>query len=155
MKKILIILLFISFSLPVLAEYKPIPKELSKQYKKEIEQVIKSQIPVAKKNIDNVFKEVELEKDAYEKVLKIEYSIEGVFYDLYWNMIDTTEKYIGKNYIRNTLNEDDNPWGLHEALTPYLKDNKINASKIYSLIKYGLKRQKELEKQYNYQIKLE
>lgn len=155
MKKILIAVLFIFFCLPVLAEYKPIPKELSVQYKKEIEQLIKTQVPIAKKNIDNVFREVEEEKDEYEKVLKIEYSIEGIFYDLYWNIIDTTEKYIGKNHIRNTLNEDDNPWGLHEALIPYLKDNKINASKIYSLIKYGLRKQKELEKKYNYQIELD
>ena len=155
MKKILIILLFIFFSLPAFAQYIPVPQEQSRQYKKEIEQVIKTQIPIAKKNIDNVFKEVELEKDEYEKVLKIEYNIEGIFYDLYWNIIDTTEKYIGKNHIRNTLNEDDNPWGLHEALIPYLKDNKINASKIYSLIKYGLRKQKELEKKYNYQIILE
>ena len=155
MKKILIAVLFIFFCLPVFAEYKPIPKELSAQYKKEIEQLIKTQVPIAKKNIDNVFREVEEEKDEYEKVLKIEYSIEGIFYDLYWNIIDATEKYIGKNYIRNTLNEDDNPWGLHEALTPYLKNNKINASKIYSLIKYGLRKQKELEKKYNYQIELE
>lgn len=143
------------FSLPTFAEYQPIAKEQSKQYKKEIEQTIKTQVPIAKRNIDNVFREVELEKDEHEKVLKIEYGIEGVFYDLYWNIIDITEKYIGKDNIRNTLNEDDNPWGLHEALTPYLKDNRINASKIYSLIKYGLKRQKELEKKYNYQIELE
>ena len=44
---------------------------------------------------------------------------------------------------------------LFEALIPYLKDNKINASKIYSLIRFGLKRQKELEKKYNYQIEIE
>ena len=155
MRNVISIFLFIFLCLPSFAEYKPIPKELSAQYKKEIEQVIKTQIPIAKKNIDNVFKEVELEKDEYEKVLKIEYNIEGIFYDLYWNIIDTTEKYIGKNHIRNTLNEDDNPWGLHEALIPYLKDNKINASKIYSLIKYGLRKQKELEKKYNYQIELD
>ena len=49
MKKILIAVLFMFICLPVLAEYKPIPKELSAQYKKEIEQVIKTQIPIAKK----------------------------------------------------------------------------------------------------------
>ena len=156
MKKILIAVLFMFICLPVLAEYKPIPKELSAQYKKEIEQVIKTQIPIAKKNIDNVFREVEEEKDEYEKVLKIEYSIEGIFYDLYWNIIDITEeKYIGKNNIRKNLNEGDYSGELFEALIPYLKDNKINASKIYSLIKYAQKRQKELEKKYNYQIELE
>ena len=156
MKKILIILLFIFFSLPAFAQYIPVPQEQSRQYKKEIEQVIKTQIPIAKKNIDNVFKEVELEKDEYEKILKIEYSMDGVLFDLYWNIIDVTEeKYIGKNNIRKNLNEGDYSGELFEALIPYLKDNKINASKIYSLIKYAQKRQKELEKKYNYQIELE
>ena len=156
MKKILILLLFIFFSLPAFAQYIPVPQEQSRQYKKEIEQVIKTQIPIAKKNIDNVFKEVEEEKDEYEKVLKIEYSIDGVLFDLYWNMIDITEeKYIGKNNIRKNLNEGDYSGELFEALIPYLKDNRINASKIYSLIKYAQKRQKELEKKYNYQIELD
>ena len=156
MRNVISIFLFIFLCLPSFAEYKPIPKELSTQYKKEIEQVIKTQVPIAKKNIDNVFKEVEEEKDEYEKVLKIEYSIDGVLFDLYWNMIDIAEeKYIGKNNIRKNLNEGDYSGELFEALIPYLKDNRINASKIYSLIKYAQKRQKELEKKYNYQIELD
>ena len=154
MKKILIAVLFIFFCLPVLAEYKPIPKELSVQYKKEIEQLIKTQVPIAKKNIDNVFKEVELEKDEYEKVLKIEYSMDGVLFDLYKFLINITEKYVGKDKVY--ISEDGDTLSiLFEALTPYLKDNRINSSKIYSLIKYAQKRQKELEKKYNYQIELD
>ena len=154
MKKILIAVLFIFFCLPVLAEYKPIPKELSTRYKKEIEQLIKTQVPIAKKNIDNVFREVEEEKDEYEKVLKIEYSMDGVLFDLYKFLINTTEKYVGKDKVY--ISEDGDTFSiLFEALIPYLKDNKINASKIYSLIKYGLRKQKELEKKYNYQIILE
>jgi len=154
MKKILIILLFIFFSLPAFAQYIPVPQEQSRQYKKEIEQVIKTQIPIAKKNIDNVFKEVELEKDEYEKVLKIEYSMDGILFGLYKLLINTTEKYVGKDKVY--ISEDGDTLSiLFEALTPYLKDNRINSSKIYSLIKYAQKRQKELEKKYNYQIILE
>ena len=140
MRNLLIIFLFIFLCLPSFAEYMPIPKELSKQYKNEIEQVIKTQVPIAKKNIDNVFKEVEVEKDKYEKILKIEYSMDGVLFDLY------------KVYFSE---DGDTLSILFGALIPYIKDNKINASKIYSLIKYAQKRQKELEKKYNYQIELE
>ena len=39
MKKYLLILLLIIFSLPAFAEYKPIPAERSAEYKAEIEQV--------------------------------------------------------------------------------------------------------------------
>lgn len=155
MKKILIVILIILFCLPSLAQYIPVPIEQSKQYKNEIEQIIKTQIPISKKNINDVFKKVELEKDEFEKVLIIEYGMDGALFDFYWDMIDTTEKYIGKDNIRKNLNEGDYSGELFEALIPYLKDNKINASKIHSLIKYAQKRQRELEKKYNYQIEIE
>ena len=78
---ILIIILSLLFCMQSFAEYIPIPKEQSKQYKKEIEQVIKTQVPIAKKNIDNVFREVEEEKDEYMKINIIEYGIESeIFY---------------------------------------------------------------------------
>ncbi len=131
-----------------------IPKEQSIQYKKEVEQVIKTQIPIAKNKIDNVFKEVELEKDEYEKDLIIRYGMDGVLFDLYKLLIETTEKYVGKDKVY--ISEDGDTLSiLFKALIPYIKDNKINASKIYSLIRYAQKRQKELEKKYNYQIELE
>ena len=156
MKKAFIIFLFIFLS--AFANYQPIPDDFKKEYKEEITQIINFQIPLAKKEIDNIFNEVENEKDPYEKILKIEYSIDGIFFDFYWYLIDITEKYIGKNHIVNELEingGDDNPWTLHDIIMPYLLDNKINISKIYQLIKYGQKKQKKLEKKYNYQIEIQ
>ena len=135
------------FSLPVFAEYQPIAKEQSKQYKKEIEQIIKTQIPVAKKNIDNVFKEVELEKDEYIKINIIEYGIESEIFYFYMKLIDVTEKYAK---IKEFLPGGDSYTDLIEALNPHLNDNKIKASKIKSFLNYSNKMQKKLEEKYNY-----
>ena len=40
MKKLIVFLCLFFLSIPSWAEYKPIPKELSKQYKAEVEQII-------------------------------------------------------------------------------------------------------------------
>ena len=147
MKKLLIVFLFMFICLPVFAEYKPIPKELSALYKKEIEQIIKTHVPIAKKNIDNVFKEVEEEKDEYMKINIIEYGIESEIFYLYMKLIDTTEKY---TKIKEFLPGGDSYTDLIEALNPYLNDNKIKASEIKSFLNYSNKKQKKLEKKYNY-----
>ena len=53
MKKIfLVIFLLIITNIPVFAEYKPIPETLSKQYKKEMEQIIDEEYPIVIKKID-------------------------------------------------------------------------------------------------------
>ena len=201
MKKAFIIFLFIFLS--AFANYQPIPDDFKKEYKEEITQIINFQIPLAKKEIDNIFNEVENEKNEYIKIHTIEYGIESIIFnfymklinktekyinttidiqasdwygdliqslnlffrehsiqldDFYWYLIDITEKYIGKNHIVNELEingGDDNPWTLHDIIMPYLLDNKINISKIYQLIKYGQKKQKKLEKKYNYQIEIQ
>ena len=150
MKKILIAVLFIFFCLPVLAEYKPIPKELSAQYKKEIEQLIKTQVPIAKKNIDNVFREVEEEKDEYIKINIVEYGIESEIFYFYMKLIDVTEKY---TKIKEFLPGGDSYGDLIEALNPYFNDNRIKASKIKSFLNYSNKKQKKLEEKYSYLLK--
>ena len=147
MKKILIILLFIFFSLPAFAQNIPVPREQSRQYKKEIEQVIKTQIPIAKKNIDNVFKEVELEKDEYIKMNIIEYGIESEIFYFYMKLIDVTEKYAK---IKEFLPGGDSYTDLIKALNPYFKDNGIKTSKIKSFLNYSNKKQKKLEEKYSY-----
>ncbi len=152
MKKILIIILFMFFCLPVFAEYKPIPKELSAQYKKEIEQLIKTQVPISQKNIDNVFREVEAETDEYIKMNIIEYGIESEIFYFYMKLIDVTEKYAK---IKEFLPGGDSYTDLIKALNPYFKDNGIKTSKIKSFLNYSNKKQKELEKKYNYQIELD
>ncbi len=150
MKKVLMTILFIFLCLPVFAQYKSIPKELSAQYKKEIEQLIKTQVPIAKKNIDNVFREVEEEKDEYMKINIIEYGIESEIFYFYMKLIDATEKY---TKIKEFLPGGDSYGDLIEALNPYLNDNRIKASKIKSFLHYSNKKQKILEEKYSYLLK--
>jgi len=150
MRNVISIFLFIFLCLPSFAEYKPIPKELSAQYKKEIEQVIKTQVPIAKKNIDNVFREVEAEKDEYMKINIIEYGIESEIFYFYMKLIDATEKY---TKIKEFLPGGDSYGDLIEALNPYLNDNRIKASKIKSFLHYSNKKQKILEEKYSYLLK--
>ena len=68
MKKILILFtVLFSFCLSAFAEYKPIPKELSKQYKAEMEKVIKKEYPKAIKNVDKYVKKA---KKLHARILK-------------------------------------------------------------------------------------
>ena len=58
MKKIfLIIYLIFALQIPTFAEYKPIPKNLNKQYKAEIEHIIDTEYPKAIKNVDKNVKD--------------------------------------------------------------------------------------------------
>ena len=150
MRNVISIFLFIFLCLPSFAEYKPIPKELSAQYKKEIEQLIKTQVPIAKKNIDNVFREVEEEKDEYIKINIVEYGIESEIFYFYMKLIDVTEKY---TKIKEFLPGGDSYGDLIEALNPYFNDNRIKASKIKSFLNYSNKKQKKLEEKYSYLLK--
>ncbi len=137
-----------------MGEYIPIEKSRSEQYRKEIVNSINSQIPIRKKEILNVFSDVAKEQDPYDKDLKIEYGINGVLFDFYNELIDITEKYVGKGKITEKFIPNDDVFQSHWALIPYLKDNKINASKILSFIKFAQKKQKELEKKFNYPTRL-
>ncbi len=153
MKKLFIIFLSLFLFVPLaMGEYIPIEKNRSKEYRKEITESINSQIPIRKKETLDVFNKVEREQDQYEKNLIIEYGIDGVLFDFYNELIDITEKYAGKGKIRGNFIENDDVWQLHYALIPYLKDNRISASKILSFVKFAISKQKMLEKKFNYPI---
>ena len=64
-KLILLLLISIIIGLPCFAEYKPIPKELSKQYRTEMEQVIKQEYPEYYSRIKNYDKVVKAETPEY------------------------------------------------------------------------------------------
>ena len=69
MKKLLfLITIFILFlTLPAFAEYKPIPKELSKQYKAEMEQIINEKYPTVLKDQREIYNKA---LHMYKKVSK-------------------------------------------------------------------------------------
>ena len=152
MKKLTIIFLItliVLFSISVFFAYdKHFKYILPKEYKKEIEIILEQEISITTQKIDKLYKEIENEKDPLDKKLLIEYGVDGVFFDFYWKLVNATEKHTQKNKITNKLPANDNVWEIHEALIPYFKNNKINTSKISTLIEYKIKKQKEIEKKY-------
>ena len=73
------------------------------EYKKEIIQSINSQIPIRKKEILNVFNEVEKEQDPYERDSIITQGMDSVIFNFYCELIDITEKYIGTHFQSMTI----------------------------------------------------
>ncbi len=154
MKKFLLFLLLIVISCPVFAEYKPIPKELSKQYKKEMESIIDKGYPKAIRNVDNFVKRATkyhkriLEKGYYSNDqmdiinlgLLYENCLPAAELDLYANLLKVTqEKYLGIEY--KPIGTD---WvGPYEAfLKPYFDDNNVNTQKLDNIVKYELQQGK-------------
>jgi len=76
--------------------------------------------------------------------------MDSVIFNFYCELIDITEKYIGKDKIYDTMKGSDDLMELDRALRPYLKDNKIDISKMDSFFKFTSKKQKELEKKYSH-----
>lgn len=133
--------------MPALAVYKPVPKEFSKQYKNEIEKTVKYQIPIAKKSINSIFKEVKTEENSYIKTVTIEQGVNSVIFDFYLALIDVTNKYIN---IKQDIQPTDWYGDLEVIITPYLNDNHVDISKINSFLDYAKKKQIELENKYKY-----
>ena len=152
MKKSLIITSIISIVLFVITLFVAYDKHfryiLPKEYKKEIEILLEQEIPKATQEIDGLYEKIENEKDPFDKVGLIEMGVDIVFFDFYWRLVDTTEKYTKKGKIREILPPGDNVWEIHEALIPYFKNNKINTSNMFPFIEYGVAKQKEIEKHY-------
>ena len=134
----LLFLLLIVISCPVFAEYKPIPKELSKQYKKEMESIIDKGYPKAIKNIN----------EYYDYVLKKRYVPEVSIYDtplfIYADMMKTTqEKYLKSEYKPDGT---DSISPASEFLYQYLKDNKVNIQKLKNINRYAELKDKQIQK---------
>lgn len=156
MKKIyyyfLLSLLF--FCVPAMAEYKPIPENLSKQYKTEMEQIIDEEYPIVIKKIDNEVKDAKRIRD---KILEIGFNIEDYItlslipetcipssdLDLYGKMLKVTkEKYLNETYT--PIGTDSvNP--IDDILSAYFIDNKVNRSKLTKILLYENKQIKVVE----------
>lgn len=146
MKKFFItLLLLMFFCIPAMAEYKPISKTLSKQYKAEMEQIIDEEYPQVIKKIDN---DVKYAKSLRNKILKNGFNLEDYIslsliletcipsadLDLYGKMLKITkEEYL--NEIYTPIGTDSvNP--IDDILSPYFKENKVNRSKLTKIILY-------------------
>ena len=67
MRILILLTCFIFLSLPIFAEYKPVPAALSKQYKTEIEQLINNEYSKTRQDINNIFDDA---NKSYIKTLK-------------------------------------------------------------------------------------
>ena len=155
MKKIVLILLLLFFSLPTLAQYNPISKDLSQQYKQEMEQIINEEYPHIIKDIDDIVKDAQRLKkeilkygfnlDDYINLALIpETCIPSADLDLYGKLLQiTTEKYLGIKY--EPIGTDSvNP--INDILSPYFRDNNVNKDKLNKIILYENKKIKVVEK---------
>lgn len=155
MKKFIITLLsLLFFCVPAMAEYKPIPENLSKQYKTEMEQILDEEYPIVIKKIDNEVKDAKRIRD---KILEIGFNIEDYItlslipetcipssdLDLYGKMLKVTkEKYLNETYT--PIGTDSvNP--IDDILSAYFIDNKVNRSKLTKILLYENKQIKVVE----------
>ena len=163
MKKFLLIVISIFlYCIPAFAEYIPIPKHLSKQYKAEMEQIIDEEYPKAIKTID---KYIKAGTKYYNRVLK-----DGCFSDNEMNVINLNLMYehetgavlhIYAKLLEVTqkkyLKQDFEPLGTDfsesfiDYLEPYFKSNNVNTQKIDNITKYEIEKYKILK---NYNIRV-
>ena len=130
MKKLLFLIsLLFLFCLPATAAYIPIPQELSKQYKTEMEQIINKNYKKAINNIDEYYKEVK--RTHYEP----EVSIYDLSLFIYVDLMKTTqEKYLNMEY--NPSGTDSiNPASVF--LYQYFIDNNVNTKKLDEIHQYA------------------
>ena len=156
MKKLFItLLLLLTVCIPAFAEYKPIPLNMSKQYKTEIEHIIDSEYDQIIKKIDNLVFE---SKNLHDKIIQNGFNIDDYInltlisevcipaadLDLYTHLMKVTqEKYLGLKY--NPIGTD-TPNPMYEYLYPYMKDNNVNESKLTKIILYESKQIKVVKK---------
>lgn len=155
MKKIVLILLLLFFSLPAFAQYKPISKGLSQQYKQEMEQIINEEYPYVIRNIDDIVKDARRlknrilkhsfnQEDYINLALIPETCIPSADLDLYGKLLQiTTEKYLGIEY-KPIGTDSVNP--INDILSPYFRDNNVNRDKLNKIIRYENKKIKVVEK---------
>ncbi len=145
-KTFVILMMIITFCLPVFvdadAEYVPIPKELSKQYKVEIEQLIDERYPIINVQLKDIMNEALL---MYNSVLKnkenynefcfnnFDMNIDSPVFYLYKDLIEVTQKYVVIN--KTNIPATDSSGDLYQFLRPYFIDNKINIKKLVLISK--------------------
>ena len=140
-----IILLFI-LCLPVVAEYKAIPKNVQQAYQSEINNLIDNEVKKSKKNIKLAIREINSENNLIIKRVLVEQTIPSILCNFYKTLIVTTDKYVD---IEKDIPATDWYEELQIFMEPYFKDNNINTSKIDSLIKYANRYQNRIYKKYN------
>ena len=138
---IVLLLLFISFCLPVSAAYYPIPADKSAQYKAEIEAVIHREAPIIRNNMNKVVRDYKKETNEDVKYTLRSIGLDTTLWNLFVEMVEITNKYV-------PIKKDIEPCGqyyfLEEVLYPYFKANNVSLKELYSLYDYQKIKQKEI-----------
>jgi len=145
MKKSFKLFLYILLCLFILTPNSAICDNLNKQYIKEINKAINSQIIVSKKNINNIFREVKNEKNPYIRQVAIEQGINEILFEFYVQLIDITDSYVK---IKHLIPITDYHEDLGNFIISYLKNNNIDTSKINSFLNYSYKKETLLKQKY-------
>lgn len=128
MKKIIVVILILLFSLSVFISYdKHFKYYLGKEYKNEITLLLENEIPKSMKEVDGLFKKIENEKDVYDKQLMIEMGCDEIVFDLFMKIKMVTQKYVN---IEKSLEPNDDVGQLIITLKPYLSKNKIDTTNL-------------------------
>ena len=141
MKKLFIIFLSLFLFIPAFCYENKY--YLGEKYKKEITKIIDKEYPKVIKAIDDVFVEFEKEKEPYEKGAIIDWGIPSIMFYFFDTLIKETNKYLPQPLPQL---ETDWNYALEMQIMPYLKNNRIDRTKIKSLRKYADKKQREIEK---------
>lgn len=163
MKKNLIFLFFVSclfFACLEAIAAQDIPKHLSRQYKKEVEEIINKEYPLIIRKINDYTKEAkklknkllnseiskgkDFQQEYMDLCLLAEICIPATDLDLYAKIMQITqEKYLNIEYKPFAT---DNPSAFKDYLHPYFINNNVNQNKLESISKYANKKISVIEK---------
>lgn len=159
MRKILVLLFGLLLSINMcFAAYQPIPKEKSKQYKVQIEQIINNNLPKAYKQTDENFIEIketynQILKDPYNKELREKLDPETVtakfdssLFIIFLEIIEATENYVN---IKNEIPATSHSFDLEIFMYPYLEDNNIDYKELSKYSEYASDKENEAFKLIN------
>lgn len=116
------------------------------QYVQEINQVIATQTPIIKKNIDGIEQEIKAESDPNIKQVIIEQGVNEELFKFYMELINITNKYVK---INKPMPITDWHGDLQKYINPTLKKYKVDTSKIDELLKYAYEKDEYLHKIYS------
>ena len=146
MKKIIVVILILLFSLSVFISYdKHFKYYLGKEYKNEITLLLENEIPKSMKEVDGLFKKIENEKDSLDKKNLADLGINTILFDFYSELIEVTQKYTD---IKKDLPNTDFDVDLIMVLYPYLKANNVDIKKLKSFLDYCDTMQTEIDNKY-------
>lgn len=159
MRKFLVVICLMLFVLPCFAEYKPIPKNLSAQYKADMERIIDKEYPKVIEEVDKLVNEAE---ELYNRILEYGYFSNdqmdvinlGLIYenctpaadiDLYARLMEVTQK----KYLKVKFEPFATDWTspFEDFMKPYLKDNNVNTQKLDDIAIY-ISKKNRIIKQY-------